>query len=108
MSSTGKAVVLCTAPSLEVAEGLAHRLVEERLAACVNLIPSVKSIYRWEGAVHCDGEVLMVMKTQSRLFEVLRDRILSLHPYEVPEVIALDLTAGSAPYLAWIDANTLS
>ncbi len=99
-------VVLVTAPTAEKAAEIARALVEERLAACGNVIPAVRSIYRWQGTVHDDAEALLVLKTTRDRFEALRDRVLALHPYEVPEVIALPIAAGSASYLDWIVAST--
>lgn len=99
-------VVLVTAPSADVAAELARALVEERLAACGNILPGVKSIYRWQGRVHEDAEALLVLKTTRTRFEALRERVLALHPYDVPEVIALPVEAGSAAYLAWIAGET--
>jgi periplasmic divalent cation tolerance protein len=99
-------VVLVTTPSPEKAAELARTLVEERLAACGNVVPGLRSIYRWEGRVHDDAEALLLLKTTRARFEALRERVLALHPYEVPEVLALPVEAGSAPYLAWIAAET--
>ncbi len=99
-------VVFVTTPTAERAAELARALVEERLAACGNVVPGLRSIYRWEGKVHDEGEALLVLKTTRARFEALRERVLALHPYEVPEVIALPIEAGSAPYLAWIAAET--
>lgn len=100
-------VVLITAPSTEVAEKLAHALVEARLAACVNLLPAVQSIYRWEGQVQSEQEILMLVKTRLELFESqLVPAVKALHPYQVPEIIALPLVAGSQSYLDWIRAET--
>jgi periplasmic divalent cation tolerance protein len=99
-------VVLVTCPTAERAAEIARALVEERLAACGNVIPGLRSIYRWEGKVQDDAEALLVLKTTGERFEALRERVLSLHPYQVPEVIALPIEAGSAPYLAWIAAET--
>jgi periplasmic divalent cation tolerance protein len=96
--------VLMTAPSAEVAANIARALVGEGLAACVNIVPGVRSIYCWKGDVCDDSEVLCVIKTCAERFEALRARIVALHPYEVAEIIALPITAGSAPYLAWIDS----
>ena len=98
--------VLVTAPNEEEAAGIAKALVEERLAACANIVPGVRSIYRWEGKVQDDPEVLMVIKTRRELFDKLEKRVRELHPYEVPEVIALDITKGSEPYLGWISQST--
>jgi periplasmic divalent cation tolerance protein len=103
---TDALVVLVTAPSAEKAAAIARALVEERLAACGNVVPGVRSIYRWEGRVQEDDEVLLVLKTTGRRFEALRDRVLQLHPYEVPEVLALPVEAGSEKYLAWVGAET--
>lgn len=103
---TDALVVLVTTPSAELAAGLARTLVEERLAACGNVLPGVRSVYRWEGEVHDDTEALLVLKTSRARFEALRERVLSLHPYDVPEVLALAVEAGSASYLAWIAGET--
>jgi len=98
--------VLVTAPNEEEAAGIAKALVAERLAACANIVSNVRSIYRWEGKVQDDPEVLMVIKTRRELFDKLEKRVRELHPYEVPEVIALDITKGSEPYLGWISQST--
>ncbi len=95
-------VVLVTVPNAEVAARLAETLVGEALAACVNVLPEVTSTYRWQGRVEHDREQLCLMKTTRDGFERLRARVLELHPYELPEVIALPIVAGHAPYLAWI------
>ncbi|MCE5232835.1 MAG: divalent-cation tolerance protein CutA [Mizugakiibacter sp.] len=95
-------VVFCTCPDAASAEHIARRLVDERLAACVNRVPGLRSVYRWRGEVRDDAEELLVIKTQRARLEALTARILELHPYELPEVIALDVTAGHAPYLAWL------
>lgn len=99
-------VVLVTAPSADQAAALARALVEERLAACGNVLPGVRSIYRWEGEVREDAEALLVLKTTRARLEALRERVLALHPYEVPEVLALPVEAGSAAYLAWVAGET--
>ncbi len=103
---TDALVVLVTTPSPERAAEIARTLVEERLAACGNVVPGLRSIYRWEGKVQDDAEALLVLKTTRARFDALRDRVLALHPYEVPEVIALPVEAGSARYLAWIADET--
>ncbi len=95
-------LVLVTTPSPEVAAGLARALVEARLAACGNVVPGVRSIYRWQGAVCDEAEALLVLKTTRGRFEALRDELLRRHPYDVPEVLALPVEAGSAAYLAWV------
>jgi periplasmic divalent cation tolerance protein len=99
-------VVLVTAPSAEKAAELARQLVEERLAACGNVLPGIRSIYRWEGKVQDEPEALLVLKTHRDRFEALRDRVLALHPYQVPEVLALPVEAGSEQYLAWVTGET--
>ncbi|HEY6001683.1 MAG TPA: divalent-cation tolerance protein CutA [Anaeromyxobacter sp.] len=99
-------VVLVTVPTPDRAAEIARTLVEERLAACGNVVPGLRSIYRWEGKVQEDDEALLLLKTTRARFEALRDRVLALHPYEVPEVIALPVEAGSAAYLGWIAAET--
>ncbi|HET8541680.1 MAG TPA: divalent-cation tolerance protein CutA [Anaeromyxobacter sp.] len=103
---TDALVVLVTTPTPERAAEIARALVEERLAACGNVVPGLRSIYRWEGKVQDEGEALLVLKTTRARFEALRDRVLALHPYEVPEVIALPVEAGGARYLAWIADET--
>src|SRR3954464_1134074 len=95
-----------TAPDAAVAERLARALVDERLAACVNIIPGVRSIYRWQGKVCDDPEVLCLVKTRAELFERVKRRIADLHPYEVPEVLAFAVAAGSDAYLAWLREAT--
>jgi periplasmic divalent cation tolerance protein len=101
----GALVVLVTAPSAEKAAELARALVEERLAACGNVVPAIRSIYRWEGKVQDEAEALLVLKTTPARFEALRGRLLALHPYDVAEVLALPVAAGAAPYLAWLAAS---
>ena len=100
-------VVFVTAPDVEVAERLARGLVEERLAACVNLIPGIRSFYRWEGAVHDDAEVLLVVKTRTDRLEALASRLQELHPYELPEILGLPVIGGSQAYLDWIRTESL-
>ena len=99
-------VVFMTAPDAEVAGRIASTLVDEKLVACVNVLPGLRSIYRWEDKLCDETEVLCLMKTRLNLFPALRDRIATLHPYQVPEVIALPLAAGSAPYLEWVRKST--
>jgi periplasmic divalent cation tolerance protein len=97
--------VLVTAPEGAPAESLARTLVAEGLAACVNRLPGIESTYRWEGQVQQDRETLLVIKTTASAYPDLERRIRELHPYEVPEVIALPIVRGSEPYLAWLDAS---
>ncbi len=95
-------VVLCTAPDRETAHRIGRTLVDDRLAACVNIAGGLLSVYRWEGTVHEDPEVLLLIKTRRAMAEKLTDAISRLHPYAVPEVLALPVLAGVAPYLAWL------
>ncbi len=98
-------LVSITTSSLEEAERIAEALVQERLAACVNIVPAITSIYRWQGEVHRDSEVLLIAKSRPELFESLAARVKELHSYEVPEIIALPIVAGSKAYLSWIDES---
>ncbi len=102
---TDAVIALCTLPDRDEATQIARTLVEERLAACVNLVPGLRSIYRWEGEVHEDPERLAVIKTTLPLFESMRARLVELHPYDCPEVIALPVERGHSPYLEWIRAS---
>jgi len=99
---TDTLVVLVTAPSAEEAARIARTLVEEKLAACGNVVPGVRSIYRWQGKVCDEQEALLVLKLPAKRFPELRDRVVALHPYEVPEVIALRIEDGSEKYVDWI------
>ena len=99
-------IVFCTCPDEAVADRIASCLIEERLAACVNRTPGVVSTYRWQGTVQRETEVQLAIKTTRDRFDALRDRILALHPYELAEVVAVDIALGSAPYLAWIESET--
>ncbi len=98
-------VVLVTAPDASKAAEIAKAAVEAGLAACGNVVPGLRSIYRWEGKLCDEPEVLLVLKTEARLFEALRAKVVSLHPYQCPEVIALPVQAGHAPYLEWISSS---
>jgi periplasmic divalent cation tolerance protein len=99
---TGVYVILVTAPSIEVARELSHALVAERLAACVNILPGLISIYRWEGAIEEETELLMVVKSAADRFEEVKARVQELHPYDEPEVVGLDVVDGSHSYLKWV------
>lgn len=96
-------VVLITAGSREEAEQIAESLVGEMLAACVNIIPGVTSVYRWQERVQRDQEWLLIAKTHSDALDDLVQRVQELHSYDVPEIIALPLSGGSDAYLRWID-----
>jgi len=99
-------VVFVTAGSAAEADGLAHVLVEEKLAGCVTRLPSVQSIYRWEGKVEQSVEELLVIKTRKALFAALEKRVRELHSYKVPEIVALPIIAGSEPYMNWLGEQT--
>jgi periplasmic divalent cation tolerance protein len=98
-------VVLSTVGTAEDAQRIARALVERGLAACVNVLPGVTSVYRWQGRIETEPEHLLVIKTTAEGFEPLRAALVSLHPYEVPEVVALPVRGGHGPYLAWLDAS---
>jgi periplasmic divalent cation tolerance protein len=100
---TDKIVVLSTCDSQEQAARLARHLVEQRLAACVNILPQVRSIYRWKEKVEDAGEWMLVIKSRRDLFLALRAEIEKMHSYEVPEIIALPVVEGSDAYLGWLD-----
>jgi periplasmic divalent cation tolerance protein len=102
MSETDAVVALTTLPSAEKAAELARRLVEEGLVACVNVVPAVRSVYRWQGEVRDEAEALCLIKTRRGRLADLKARLLALHPYEVPELVVLDVVDGHAPYLKWV------
>jgi periplasmic divalent cation tolerance protein len=104
---TDKIIVFSTCGSAEEAERIARALVSKRLAACVNLLPQVRSIYRWKGAVEDAQETLLVIKSTRALFDELRAEIEKLHSYEVAEVIALPIVDGSEAYLAWLGREVI-
>lgn len=98
-------VILCTCPDEDVALRLANGLVEGNLAACVNILPAIRSIYRWQETVMDDEEVLMVIKTLASRFETIEAWLLEHHPYDVPEVIALPAERVAVKYMAWINSS---
>jgi periplasmic divalent cation tolerance protein len=100
-------LVFCTFPSLEQARQIGTTLVNSQHAACVNLIPTVESIYRWKGAVETSQEVLAIFKTTPQNYPNLETRLKELHPYEVPEILALEPTQVSAPYARWVNEELL-
>ena len=100
-----RVVALSTVGSAEDAERIARALVERRLAACVNVVPGVASVYRWKGEICRDQEWLLVVKTRGEKLDALREALVALHPYELPELVALPIEAGHAPYLAWLDES---
>jgi len=95
-------IVLCTCPDTETADRLARHAVEQRLAACANLLPGLRSIYRWQGRVESAQEVLLVFKTTAERYAALEADIREKHPYELPEVVAVPIENGLAAYLDWI------
>ena len=105
---TDKIVVLTTCESEEEAERIARSLVEKRLAACVNILPRARSIYRWKGAVEEAQELILLIKSRRDAFETLRAELSKIHSYEVPETIALPIVDGSTAYLAWLDRELAS
>ncbi|HTM07610.1 MAG TPA: divalent-cation tolerance protein CutA [Verrucomicrobiae bacterium] len=96
-------VVYVTVGSADEGERIASALVEERLAACVNRVGGVRSIYRWEGKVETAEEVLLIIKSRRDLFDRLKQRVAALHSYSVPEIVALPIVEGAEPYLKWLD-----
>lgn len=95
-------VVLTTCPNADVAKEIAQQLVREKLAACVNILPNIISVYHWQNEIQCDNEVQLIIKTNSEKFVALNARINVLHPYDVVEVIALNIQQGDKHYLNWI------
>jgi len=102
---TDKIVVLTTCDSEQHAEKLARHLVEQRVAACVNLLPKARSIYRWNEKIEDSTEWMLIIKSRRDLFAALRAEIQKLHTYETPALIALPVVDGSESYLAWFDAQ---
>lgn len=101
-----KIIVFVTAGNMENAENIARTLVEERLAACVNIVPRIRSFYHWEGKIVDDEELLLLIKSRSELFDELREKVLDLHAYELPEVVAVTISQGHQTYLDWIEGET--
>ncbi len=102
---TDKRIVLSTAGSEEEARKIANALVERHLAACVNIVPQIESVYRWQGKMESAREWLLLIKTTAEKFAGVRDAIRELHSYDLPECIAINIEEGSAAYLEWIAAN---
>jgi periplasmic divalent cation tolerance protein len=99
-------IVFITAPKEEEAARIARDLVDSRMAACVNIVKEIRSIYRWQGKTEDEAEVLMIVKTRRELFEGLMKRVKELHSYTVPEVLALPIVAGAEDYLKWLREET--
>ena len=102
---TNARIVLTTAGSVDEARKIARALVERKLAACVNIVPQIESVYRWQGKMETAAEWLLVIKTEAAAFEGVRATIEALHSYELPECIELEVTEGDQEYLNWIDAS---
>ncbi len=100
------AVVLVTSPTHERSLFIASALVAEKVAACVNILPGVTSVYRWEGEIHKDEEEILVIKTRRDNLPALESRVKEMHPFDVPEIVALPIQGGSAPYLQWLADST--
>ncbi|KKS66740.1 MAG: CutA1 divalent ion tolerance protein [Parcubacteria group bacterium GW2011_GWC2_42_6] len=100
------AVMLVTSSNLEEAKKIAYSLVENKLAACVNIIPQIISVYSWQEKINEDEEYLLVIKTRRPLFKAVKKKVLELHSYEVPEIIMLPVKEGHKPYLRWIQKET--
>ncbi len=105
-TDTTAIIVFITAPNKDDAAMIARALVETKLAACVNILENIRSIYTWQGKVEDDSEVLMTVKTRKELFGALSDKVMELHPYDVPEIIALPIVEGSKDYIQWIKDST--
>ena len=99
-------LVFCTVPDEKVGKTLAQALLEQRSAACVTISAAAQSYYWWQGKISCDQEYLLIIKSRSKLFSEIKKIILDLHPYEIPEIIAIPMVDGSAEYLEWITEET--
>ncbi|XP_010272941.1 PREDICTED: protein CutA 1, chloroplastic-like isoform X2 [Nelumbo nucifera] len=99
-------VVYVTVPNREAGRKLAESIIKEKLAACVNIVPGIESLYRWQGEIHQDSEELLIIKTREPLLEALTEHVRANHEYEVPEVIALPIKGGSLKYLEWLKNST--
>tara|TARA_B100001250_G_scaffold409786_1_gene434835 strand:- start:323 stop:649 length:327 start_codon:yes stop_codon:yes gene_type:complete len=104
--NTKSILVLCTSPDPASAKSIAEKLVNEKLAACVNVIPGVQSIFRWQGTIDHANENILVIKTKDNLYSELEERIKELHPYELPEIISVSIEKGLLKYLDWINEST--
>lgn len=105
---TNARIVFSAVDSMSAAESIAQALVEERLASCVNIVPGLRSVYRWKATIHNEAEFLLIIKTSSEKSEVVVDRIVEVHPYELPEAVVIDIDGGHPPYLDWISVETES
>ena len=96
-------IIFTTVNSDSEANRIGQKLIEERLAACVSIIPSVTSIFRWEGKISSESEQILIIKTQKKYFSKIREKILSIHTYNLPEIISVPITDGSEQYLKWVE-----
>lgn len=103
MSHSQYQLVFTTCPDVSTAESIAQALVDERLVACANVLPPIRSFYRWRGQTESAAEQLLILKIRARDYSAVEQRIVALHPYELPEVIAIPIASGLAGYLAWIE-----
>lgn len=97
-------VVFCNCPDSKTAQQIATTLVEQNLVACVNILPAVTSVYMWENSLQCEPEVMLMCKTKAQQFDAIKAQIENMQPYDVPEVIALDITQGNNAYLNWLNS----
>lgn len=100
-------LVFSTLPDAETAQQLARTLVEEGLVACVNILPGIQSIYRWQGAIESSAEVMLIAKTANASYPALEARLKALHPYELPEIVAFSASMGLPAYFDWVNQSTL-
>lgn len=106
MPNPAALICFCTCPESGTAERIATALVEERLAACVNILPGLRSVYRWQDRVEAADEVLLLVKTSTEAWPALQDRLRELHPYELPELLAVESASGLPEYLLWVANET--
>jgi periplasmic divalent cation tolerance protein len=98
-------IALCTCPNEDTGTKIAEALVDGKIAACVNIVPGLKSVYRWQGKICRDAEVLLIIKTEAGKYTELESAVRKLHPYEVPEIVAIPIVQGYEKYLEWIGEN---
>ena len=106
--STELQIALCTVPDEKTAGQIADALVSEKLAACINIVPSIMSVYRWNDAIEHDQELLLLIKTSVSVWPLLEARLLELHPYELPEIIAVPIHTGQTDYIKWIKNSLIT